>query len=63
MEKKIKIKDEVYLVTNDQMIGIDEELVFELKNNNSKTSYVIGLFDDLLGAPVKKVWKILEHIK
>ena len=60
MEKKITIDNEVYLVTDDQMIQIDEELVFEIQIPESNTTYVLGMWDDLLGTPIKKVWKILE---
>ena len=61
MEKKITINNEVYLVTDDQMIQIDEELVFEIQMPESNTTYVLGMWDDLLGTPIKKVWKILKH--
>jgi hypothetical protein len=60
MEKTIIINNEVYLVTDDQMIQIDEELVFEIQIPKSNTTYVLGMWDDLLGSPIKKVWKILK---
>lgn len=59
MEKKIKIEGMEYLCTNEQQIHSDEELIFELLVDN-KTTYVIGLFDDLLGSPIVNTWKILE---
>lgn len=62
MEKKITIDNEVYLVTDDQKIEIDEELAFEIQIPESGTIYVLGMWDDLLGQPIKKVWKILEHV-
>ena len=62
MEKKITIDNEVYLVTDDQKIEIDEELVFEIQIPESGTIHVLGMWDDLLGQPIKKVWKILEHV-
>ena len=62
MEKKITIENEVYLVTDDQMIQIDEELAFEILTPEYGTSYVLGMWDDLLGHPINKVWKILEHV-
>ena len=62
MEKKITIDNKVYLVTDDQRIQIDEELVFEIQMPESNTTYVLGMWDDLLGSPIKKVWKILEHV-
>jgi hypothetical protein len=59
VEKKIVIGDLEYLVTDKQPIHEFEELIFELKING-RTSYVRGMADDLLGSPIKKVWKILE---
>jgi len=56
MVKLIKIKDKIYTVTNEQIITVTEELIFEFNNG----TYVIGLFDDLLGSPISKVWKILN---
>jgi hypothetical protein len=38
------------------MISAIEDLVFEFNDG----TYVIGLFDDLLGSPISKVWKILN---
>lgn len=62
MEKKITIENEVYLVTDDQKIHIDEELVFEIMIPESGAVYVLAMWDDLLGQPINKVWKILEHV-
>ena len=59
VEKKIVIGDLEYLITDEQPIHEFEELIFELKING-RTSYVRGVADDLLGPPIKKVWKILE---
>jgi hypothetical protein len=56
MVKNIKIKDKMYTVTNEEMISAIEELVFEFNDG----TWVIGLFDDLLGHPIRNVWKILN---
>lgn len=62
MEKKITIEKEVYLISDEQEIHIDEELVFEIETDRSDATYCIGMFDDLLGSPIKKVWKILDYV-
>jgi hypothetical protein len=58
MEKTIKINGKEYLCTNEKTIHSDEELIFEILVND-QTTYVIGLFDDMLGSPIKQIWKIL----
>jgi hypothetical protein len=56
----INIEGKDYEVTDEQPIESTEELVFELRNYNDKENkFVIGCFDDLLGSPIKKVWKII----
>ena len=56
----INIEGKDYKVTDEQPIQSTEELVFELRNYSDKESkFVIGCFDDLLGSPIKKVWKII----
>jgi hypothetical protein len=57
----INIEGKDYKVTDEQPIESTEELVFELRNYSDKeNTFVIGCFDDLLGSPIKKVWKIIE---
>jgi hypothetical protein len=56
MVKSIKIKDRIYKLTNEQIITATEELVFEFNDG----TYEIALFDDLLGHPIRNVWKILD---
>jgi hypothetical protein len=56
MVKSIEIKDRIYKVTNEEMISATEELVFEMNDG----TYEIALFDDLLGHPIRNVWKILD---
>jgi len=59
MNKNINIDGKNYEVTNEEQIHIDDELVFEIQNSKDDTpTYVIGMFDDLLGLPVKHIWKI-----
>jgi len=56
MIKHIKIDDKLYTVTNGEMISATEDLIFEFNDG----TYMIGLFDDILGSPISKVWKILN---
>lgn len=61
MVTTININGKDYIVTDEESIDSTEELIFEIKNYNDKESkFVVGCFDDLLGSPIKKVWKILE---
>ena len=57
----INIEGKEYKITDEQTIESTEEMVFELRNYRDKENkFVIGCFDDLLGSPIKKVWKIIE---
>lgn len=61
MTKTITIEGEEYNITDEQTIHSGEMLVFEIRNYRDEDSkFVIGHFDDLLGSPIKKVWKILQ---
>jgi hypothetical protein len=61
MEKTITINEMDYLVTDDERINQEDSLIFEIKNRrDSEPTFVIGLWDDLLGSPIQKVWKILN---
>ena len=61
MTKTITIEGKEYNITDEQTIHSGEELVFEIRNYRDEDSkFVIGHFDDLLGSPIKKVWKILQ---
>ena len=61
MIKTINIEGKNYTITDEQTIHQGEVLVFEIRNYSDKVSkFVLGNFDDLLGSPIKKVWKILE---
>jgi hypothetical protein len=61
MTKTITIEGENYTITDEQTIHSGEMLVFEIRNYKDEDSkFVIAHFDDLLGSPIKKVWKILQ---
>lgn len=62
MTKEVNIQGKKYTVVDDQFIGLNEDLVFELKldRNEETTIHVIGVWNDMLGSPVKKVWKIVK---
>jgi hypothetical protein len=61
MTKTINIEGQDYTITDEQTIHSGEVLVFEIRNYSDKDSkFAIGHFDDLLGLPIKKVWKILQ---
>jgi len=56
----INIEGKEYKITDEQTIESTEELVFELRSYSDKeTKFAVGCFDDLLGSPIKKVWKII----
>jgi hypothetical protein len=60
MEKSITINDMDYMVTDEEQINQTDELIFEIRERrDSEHTYVVGMWDDLLGAPIQKVWKIL----
>jgi hypothetical protein len=62
MTKTINIDGQDYTITDEQTIHSGEVLVFEIRNYSDKDSkFTIGHFDDLLGSPIKKVWKILQQ--
>jgi hypothetical protein len=62
MEMNVIIGKVDYLITDESTIHKGEDLVFEVRtrsNDNNGETFVVGSFDDLLGAPIKKVWKII----
>jgi hypothetical protein len=64
MEKIITIEKVDYSVTDEETIHQGDELVFEIKiNRSSDATFVVGLWEDLLGSPIQKVWKILSKEK
>ena len=61
MTQIISIDGKDYNVTDEEQIHSDEILIFEIRNYSDKVSkFVLGNFDELLGSPIKKVWKILK---
>jgi len=64
MEKTINIKGIDYLVTDEETMSQTDELVFEVRNRYEVDNiYIIGMWDDLLGSPIRKVWKIINKTK
>ena len=63
MEMNVIIGKVDYLITDESTIHQGEDLIFEIRNrssdNSNDSSFIVGSFDDLLGAPIKKVWKII----
>lgn len=62
MTKQVNIQGVSYTVVDDEFIGLNEDLVFEIKpdRNGETTIHVIGKWNDMLGNPIKKVWKIVK---
>ena len=64
MTQTITIKDVDYLVTDEETITKEDEMIFEIRNRRETDStYVIGMWDDLLGSPINKIWKIVSKTK
>jgi hypothetical protein len=64
MKQTITVKDMDYLVTDEETITKEDEMIFEIRNRReTDSSYVIGMWDDLLGSPIKKIWKIVSKTK
>jgi hypothetical protein len=64
MKQTITVKDMDYLVTDEETITKEDEMIFEIRNRRETDStYVIGMWDDLLGSPIKKIWKIVSKTK
>jgi hypothetical protein len=64
MKQTITVKDMDYFVTDEETITKDDEMIFEIRNRRETDStYVIGMWDDLLGSPIKKIWKIVSKTK
>ena len=56
MTIKVNIDDYEYHLTDEEDFDdISEEIVFEIDGK-----FVVGMFDDMLGAPIDKVWKIIK---
>jgi hypothetical protein len=64
MIQTLTVKDMDYLVTDEETITKEDEMIFEVRNRReSDSTYVIGMWEDLLGAPIQKIWKIVSKTK
>jgi hypothetical protein len=64
MTQTITVKDMDYLVTDEETIQKEDEMIFEVRNRREiDSTFVIGMWDDLLGSPIQKVWKIVSKTK
>jgi hypothetical protein len=56
MIQTIWIDDFEYKITDEEEFNNpEEEIVFEIDGD-----FIIGMFDDMLGAPIDKIWKIIR---
>jgi len=62
MAKTITVDKVIYEVLEESNYPRDEKLIFQLRKNN-KYEYVLGLWNEMLGQPVRKVWKIVGIVK
>jgi hypothetical protein len=60
MVKNIIIDDTDYKVTNEEAISTTEELIFEIKSDKGRNTYVKAMWNDMLGHQIEKIWKILN---
>jgi len=64
MIQTLTVKDMDYLVTDEETITKEDEMIFEVRNRREiDSTFVIGMWDDLLGSPIQKVWKIVSKTK
>lgn len=61
MTKEVTINETVYRITDEGKYSIKEELVFEIRQDK-KYVFVVGMWNDILGLPVRKVWKIVDTL-
>ena len=59
MTKEVIIDGKVYTIINEGKYSVEEELVFEIRQGK-KYIFVAGMWNDMLGLPVRKVWKIVD---
>jgi hypothetical protein len=54
---KVNIDGSDYELTDEEEFNdLSEEIVFEIGGK-----FIIAMFDDMLGAPIDKVWKIVNY--
>lgn len=59
MKKIISIDGVRYEITDeDDRRDLEEDLIFEIADRN-RYFYAIGLWENFLGKPVRKIWKIV----
>lgn len=58
MTKDVIIDGKTYTITNEGKYSVKEELVFEIWQNRERR-FVLGMWEDILGLPVRMVWKIV----
>ena len=64
MKQTITIKELDYLVTDEETITKEDEMIFEVRRRKeSDATFVVGQWDDLLGSPIQKVWKVTSKTK
>jgi len=64
MIQTLTVKDMDYLVTDEETITKEDEMIFEVRNRRETDStYVLGMWEDLLGAPIQKIWKVVSKTK
>lgn len=60
MTKQVLIGEVLYDLTDEGTYSAEEEVVFEIRQRpQSANTFVVGLWDDFLGQPVRKVWRIV----
>ena len=62
MNKVIKLDETFYEVSDEGEYDPSEQLIFEISHKGDYT-YTIGLWKDILGAPVRKIWKIVGILR
>jgi hypothetical protein len=56
MKQTITIKELDYLVTDDETITKEDEMIFEVRRRKeSDATFVVGQWDDLLGSPKQNI--------
>jgi dihydroxyacetone kinase DhaKLM complex PTS-EIIA-like component DhaM len=64
MTQTLTIKNIDYLVTDEETITKEDEMIFEVRSRRDvNSSYILGMWDDLLGSSVQKIWKIISKTK
>jgi len=57
MIKSVLINEEAYTISDEEKYSVEEELIFEIRKEESY-EFVKGMWGDILGLPVRKIWKI-----